>query len=422
MAKARKSSLGLLRTVTDSDGHVIHQVGLAQKKVKGVILAAAAQIATISKSAIAISQLSGELYWLCITDNGRVLPGYDRIGNAAEIIKAFQEFEEDYQVSYMQLLMTSDVAQALRVRHGVEDINPLDILAEQVPTDAIKLKNLAGISNTTMLGAAIGILLVGGGGYWKYTEELRQRALEEQLALEAFEAESREKARLAGLTKGPTDEEILAKAREEEVTWLRDSFNSRSLINALKHMYVMTSRMPLQQGGWTLDSIVFAGSNPQELRTTWKRNGGTLASLKDGLEGQGAVSFSNDFSQASASHKISLGNRGIEDIEHFIPERGLRQHQLVDLFIAEGFPFSISTVTTTQRPSNIKGLKDKTLENVPQLFVKKWSFGLSGKNKDSFVKLMSLLQNVENMTPDSVEVVRTGGDFSWKFTGILQDL
>jgi hypothetical protein len=422
MAKARKSSLGLLRTVTDSDGHVVHQVGLAQKKVKGIILAAAAQIATISKSAIAISQLSGELYWLCITDNGRVLPGYDRIGNAAEIIKAVNEFEEDYQVSYMQLLMTTEVAKELRIRHGVENINPLDILAEQPATDAIKLKNLAGLSNTTMLGAAIGILLVGGGGYWKYTEELRQRAIEEQLALEAFEAESREKARLAGLSKGPTDEEILAQARVEEVTWLRDSFNSHSLINALKHMYVMSSRMPTQQGGWTLDNIVFNGSNPNELRTTWKRNGGTLAGIKQGLEGQGTVSFSNDFSQASASHKISLGNRGIEDIEHFIPERGMRQHELVDLFIAEGFPFTISAVTTTQRSTNIKGLKDKTLENVPQLFVKKWSFGLSGKNKDGYVKLMSLLQNVENMTPESVEVVRTGGDFSWKFTGILQDL
>jgi hypothetical protein len=263
---------------------------------------------------------------------------------------------------------------------------------------------------------------VGGGGYWKYTEELRQRAIEEQLALEAFEAEAREKARLAALSKGPTDEEILAKAREEEVTWLRDSFNSHSLINALKHVYVMSSRMPTQQAGWTLDSIIFAGANPEELRTTWKRNGGTLAGLKQGLEGQGAVSFSNDFSQAGASHKISLGNRGIEDIERFIPERGLRQHQLVDLFIAEGFPFSISAVTTAQRPSNIKGLKDKTLETVPQLFVKKWSFGLSGKDKASYVKLMSLLQNVENMTPDSVEVVRAGGDFSWKFTGILQDL
>lgn len=422
LAKSRNSPMGLLRTVADSDGHVAHQVGLANKKVKGAILAGAAHIATISESAIAISRLGGDLFWLCITDNGRVLPGFDKIGSDSEISKAVTEFLEEYQLAYMQLLMTRDVAQELRISHGVEDVNPLDMLAEKQPTDAIKLKNLAGLSNTTMLGAAIAIVLVGGGGYWKYTEEIKQRALEEQQALEAFEAESREKARLAALNKGPTDEEILAKARAEEVVWLRDSFNTHSLINALKHVYVMSSRMATEQGGWTLDSIVFNGGSPEDLRTTWKRNGGTLENLKKGLEGQGSVSFSGDFSQATASHKISLGNRGIEDIEQYIPEQGLRQHQMVDLFIAEGFSFTIASANNAQRQANIQGLKDKTLESVPQLVVKKWSFALSGQGKDGFVKLMNLLQHVENMTPEAIEVGRTGGNFAWKFTGILQDL
>lgn len=421
LAKARKSPLGLLRTVTDNDGHVIHQVGLAQKKVKGVILAGAAHIASQAGSAVAISRLDDQVFWLCITDNGRVLPGYDKIGTQGEISKALSDLEEDFDFAYMKLIMLQDVADTLRFRHRVTDENPLDLLTEQ-PTDAIKLKNLAGLSNTTMLGAAIVILLVGGGGYWKYTEEIKQRALEEQLALEAFEAESREKARLAALNQGPTDEELLARARDEEVIWLRDSFNTHSLINALKHVFVMSSRMDTQQAGWTLDSIIFNGDAPQELRTTWKRNGGTLGSLKKGLEGKGSVSFSNDFTQASASHMINLGNRGIEDIESFITRRGLRQHQLVDLFIAENFPFSISSATSQTRNQPIQGLKDKTLESVPQLIVKKWNFTLEGHDKDGYMKLMTLLQNVENMTPDSIEIVRTNGDFVWKFSGTLQDL
>lgn len=422
LAKARKSPLGLLRTINTGDGQVIHQAGLAQKKVKGVILAGAAQLANISPSMIAIDRLSDELYWLCVTDNGRVLPGHDAVASDSEVKRLFNDLAEDYQLDYMRLVMTEEVAQTLSIGRVVENISPLELLETTPPGDNLKLKNLVGVSNTTILGAIIGIMLVGGGGYWKYTDQIRQREYEEQMALEAMEAEAAEKARLAGIKKGPTDDEILAKAREEEVGWLRDEFNQKSLINALKHVYVLGSTMATRQDGWELQGISFNSENVRELRTSWKRDGGNLKGIKDALAGKGNVFFSPDFKQANASHKISLGDRGIQDIESFLKTRGMRQHTLVDIFLAENVEFGITVTTKTERKSTIEGLKDKTLEGVPQLTVKKWLFAISGQDVDSYIKLMNILQQVDNMTPETIDVSRVDGAFVWKFTGTLQDL
>lgn len=422
LAKARKSPLGLLRTINTGDGQVIHQAGLAQKKVKGVILAGAAQLANISPSMIAIDRLSEELYWLCVTDNGRVLPGHDAVASDSEVKRLFNDLAEDYQLDYMRLVMTEEVAQTLSIGRVVENISPLDLLETTPPGENLKLKNLVGVSNTTILGAIIGIMLVGGGGYWKYTDQIRQREYEEQMALEAMEAEAAEKARLAGIKKGPTDEELLAKAKDEEIGWLRDEFNQKSLINSLKHVYVLSSTMQTRQDGWELQGISFNGENLRELRTAWKRDGGNLKGLKDALAGKGNVFFSSDFKQANASHKISLGDRGIQDIESFLKTRGMRQHTLVDLFLAENLEFGVTVTTKTERKSAIEGLKDKTLEKVPQLTVKKWLFAISGKDVDSYIKLMNILQQVDNMTPETIDVSRVDGAFVWKFTGTLQDL
>ena len=422
LAKARKSPLGLLRTINTGDGQVIHQAGLAQKKVKGVILAGAAQLANISPSMIAIDRLSEELYWLCVTDNGRVLPGHDAVASDSEVKRLFNDLAEDYQLDYMRLVMTQEVAQALSIGRPVEDISPLDLLETTPPGDNLKLKNLVGVSNTTILGAIIGIMLVGGGGYWKYTDQIRQREYEEQLALEEMEAEAAEKARLAGIKKGPTDEEILAKAKEEEIGWLRDEFNEKSLINALKHVYVLSSNMPTREAGWELQGISFNSENTRELRTAWKRDGGNLKGIKDALAGKGNVFFSSDFKQANASHKISLGDRGIQDIESFLKTRGMRQHTLVDLFLTENLEFGVAVTTKTERKSIIEGLKDKNLESIPQLPVKKWLFSITGKDVDSYIKLMNILQQVDNMTPETIDVSRVDSAFVWKFTGTLQDL
>lgn len=422
MAKARKSPLGLLRTINTGDGQVIHQAGLAQKKVKGVILAGAAQLANISPSMIAIDRLSEDLYWICVTDNGRVLPGHDAVASDSEVRRLFHELAEEYQLDYMRLVMTEDVAQTLSIGRIVEDISPLDLLEKTPPGDNLKLKNLIGVSNTTILGAIIGIMLVGGGGYWKYTEQIRQREYEEQMALEAMEAEAAEKARLANIKKGPTDEEILAKAKEEEVGWLRDEFNQKGLLNALKHVYVLSGSMPTRQQGWVLEGISFNGESLKELRTAWKRDGGDLKGLKSALQGKGNVFFSSDFQQANASHKISLGDRGIQDIESFLKTRGMKQHTLVDLLFAEKLDFGVTVTTKTERQSSIEGLKDKSLEKVPQLIVKKWLFAISGTDVNSYVRLMAILEQVENMTPETIDVSRIDGAFVWKFTGTLQDL
>lgn len=424
-AKNRKSPLGVIRTVDIGDGQTLSQVGLSHKKFSGVVHSAAAHLASIYPSMIAIDRISDDLFWICVTENGRVLPGHDTPASDSEIKRIFSELAADYQIDYMKVIVPGTIADMFGIPVEYEDVSPLSLLEGAEGVDATKLKNLAGISNTTYLGAAIGALLLSWFGYMKYADYLRQVELERQLALESMEEDARiqaENERLARMRDKPTDEQLLQRAREEEVVWLQNDFNSNPINGVLSSIYRIASQEPGYVKGWKLQGFGFDQLDLRAISSRWLRGNGKLSDLDAHYQGKGSVAFSADLDAAVVGHPMALKDQGIVDILDYIKTYGLDYKQVSDRLIDKRMSFKVSIVPDVTRKETITGLSNKTLEGTPQLMMRKRKFEITGETKSSYVELMKILEPAHNMLANSILISRVDGGFSWKFTGTLNEL
>lgn len=424
-AKNRKSPLGVIRTVDIGDGQTLSQVGLSHKKFNGVVYSAAAHLASMYPSMIAIDRISDDLFWLCVTENGRVLPGHDTPASDSEIKRLFAELAADYQIDYMKVIVPKAIADLFGIPVDYEDISPLSLLEQPDGVEVTKLKNLAGISNTTYLGAAIGVLLIGWFGYMKYVDHLRQAEIDRQLALEAMEEDARiqaENERLARLRDQPTDEQLLQRAREEEIRWLQADFNANPVNVVLSNLYRVASQEPGYMKGWTLHSFIFDSADLKAVSSRWLRGNGRLSDLEAHYAGKASVAFTSELDSATVGHPISLPDQRIVDILDYLKTSGLDYKQVTDRLIDKRLKFKVSITPDITRKETIAGLVNKTLESTPQLMMRKRKFEVTGETKSSYVELMKVLEPAHNMLVTSVLINRVDGGFSWTFTGILNEL
>lgn len=424
-AKNRKSPLGVIRTIDIGDGQKLSQVGLSHKKFSGTVHSAAAHLASMHPSMIAIDRISDDLFWICVTENGRVLPGHDRPASDSEIKRIFSELAADYQIDYMKVIAPMAVADLFGIPVEYEDISPLSLLESGAGVDSTKLKNLAGVANTTILGAAIGVLVVGWFGYMKYTDNLQQQEIERQLALESMEEDARiqaENERLARLRDQPTDEQLLKRALEQEIQWLQADFNANPINSVLGNIYKIGGSLPGYVKGWRLQRIGFDALDLKSISSSWLRGGAKLGDLDEYYQGKGSVAFTSDLDAALVGHPLNLRDQEIVDILDYLKRSGLDYKQLADRLIAKRLEFKVSIVPDVTRKETIMGLANKTLEATPQLMMRKRKFDISGETKSSYVDLMKALEPAHNMLITSVVVNRIDGGFSWTFSGILNEL
>lgn len=424
-AKNRKSPLGVIRNVDIGEGQKLSQVGLSHKKFNGVVHSAAAHLANMYPEMIAIDRISDELFWICVTENGRVLPGHDTPASDSEIKRIFSELASEYQIDYMKVIVPRDIAELFSIPGDYDDVSPLTLLEQSANVDATKLKNLAGVSNTTYLGAAIGILLVGWFGYMKYGDYLREKEMERQLALESMEEDARiqaENERLERLRQQPTDDQLLQRAREQEIHWLQSDFNTNPLNAVMGTLYQISDSEPSFVHAWKLQGVAFDSLDLKTISSRWIRGKGKLSDLDKYYEGRATVAFSSDLEAGVVGHSINLQDQGVADILDYIKTSGVDFKVVSDSLIKNRLPFKVSIVADLTRKETIVGLTNKTLEGTPQLMLRKRKFEITGTTKTSFVQLMKTLEPVHNMLATSILISRVDGGFSWKFTGILHEL
>jgi hypothetical protein len=424
-AKSRKSPLGIIRTVSFDDGQQMAQVGLSHKKFGSVVYSAAAVLANQYPMMIAIDHIRDDLYWICVTENGRVLPGHDTAATDSEIKRIFHEWTAEYQLDYMKVIVPEEVARKFSIPKPYTDQSPLKLLEDAGRIDTTKLKNLAGISNTTYLGAAIGVLLVGWIGYTKYGDYLHDQEVQRQIALEAMEEDARaqaEKERMERLRQQPTDEQLLERARLQEITWLQEEFNANSMNSVISAVYTTAEAEPTVISGWKLQGMAFDQADLKSVSSKWERGNAKLSDLSAHYKGKGATAFSPDLISGLVAHPINLQGRGVTDIMAYLKTSSMDYQRVADRFIENRLVFKVAIAAESTRKETIMGLANKTLEGTPQLQLKKRKFDISGTSKTSFVKLMKALEPVHNMLPNTIMISRIGGGYSWKFSGTLYEL
>lgn len=428
-AKQRGSKLGTLRTVAIEDGPTVSQVGLCHsKKVKGAFYSAAAHLANIHPSIIAIEQLEDDQFWFCVIGEGRVIPGYDVITSGTEIRNMFQELSASTSLDYMKMLMTSRVAMELSLDDdGLDNLinqSPIEAMSEEAVAENTRIKNLIGIPNTVYMGLALVVLVGSFGGFMKYQEVQKQRELEALIAMEAMDLNKIEKEVTVEkvIDQGPTDDELLRRARQQEIEWLRDDFNSLNAMPALKHFYFMVKELPRYKAGWKLDRITFVSNSPKTLTAQWSREKyGTPYSIREAFGSDVSVSFTPEMNVSRTGHKISLGSRGVEDILGYIRSKGQNNQVFATDLMNNSLKFTATVKNLEQRRESIAGLKNKAFERMPQLSMRIREFQITGDSLDGFVSLMDVVQRANNFLPELINLERVQDGISWKVTGSLYE-
>jgi hypothetical protein len=427
-AQARKCNLGVLWSVSVEDDEglsskIVHSLGLCHSKFKGPIYSGAAALAMAQSSVIGIEKLDDDLFWMIVTENGRVLPGYDSLGSEAEVKRKLTELALDIQLDYMQSYMTSEVASLFNIYESIEE-SPLALIGKSTISEAMRIKKLSSIPRAVYLGA--GIVALGGGlfGYMQHLEAEKQREYEAMIAAEAQSLDTIEQEVTVEkvIDKGPTDADLLRMARQEEISWLRDDFNKVNRLPAMKSILLNFISTPLSVNGWNMKEVVYSNERPDAISIVWSRTYGSPSSLKRVMKGRANTGFTPDFEKASSTVKINIGSPGIEDILQVINEKGIGHQDFVSRLIEYGLKFDASVTESRQRKESIAGLKDKALENMPQLEIASRTIFIESDKIEDFVVAMSALENADNYLIDRMTFFNQGaGKVNWKIEGKLYE-
>ena len=427
-AQARKCNMGVLWSVSVDDDEglsskIVHSLGLCHNRFKGAIYSGAAALAMAQSSVIGIEQLDDDLFWMIVTENGRVLPGYDSLGSEAEIKRKLQELALDIQLDYMQSYMTAQVAQRFSIDESIDE-SPLNLIGKSTISEAMRIKKLSSIPRAVYLGA--GILALGGGlfAYTQHLEAEKQRELEALIAAESQNLDNIEQEVTVEkvIDKGPTDADLLKMARQEEITWLRDDFNKVNRLPAMKSILLNFISLPNSANGWDLKEVVYTSDRPDAISAIWKRTFGSPNSIKEVMKGRANTGFTPDFSQASSSIKVNIGNPGIEDVLKIINENGIGHQDFISRLVEKSLPFDASVSESKERRHPIAGLKDKALENIPQLEISSRLISISSDKIEDFAVAMEVLEPADNYLIDRITFFNQGaGKVNWKIEGKLYE-
>lgn len=399
LAASKKCPLGIFWSVSvDSD--VVHSVGLSSLKVKGTVYSGAAAVARADNGVIGVEQLDEDMFWMVVTESGRVLPGYDIIGSAAEINHKIKELAMDVELAFMAQYAEEGVA----LNFGLEEAkgeSPFSLIQRLGINEGMRLKSMAGIPRAALMGGGLVLFGVAAFGYMQYAEHQRQlefeRLLAEEEAAGGFKPIDQEVTVEKIIDRGPTDADILRSARQEEIIWLQEDFNKVNRIPLLREMMDITLSVPLEKNGWVLKEVVYDSRNPSRVGVVWNREWGTPNGLREMMLGRGQTTFAPDFLSAVTMMRSDAGSPNIRDIMEAIKNNSLKHQDFASALIESGVNFTSALTENAERKEVIKGLKNKALETMPQLELTSREFMINGEDYSTFAGALDLIKKADNL-------------------------
>lgn len=427
LSQSRNCPMGVLWSVAVSDSEVdanaavIHSAGLSHKKFKGVVYSAAAALAKSQDSIIGIERIEDDIFWMVVTQDGRVLPGYDFIASESEVKRKLQDLAIDTQLDYMQFYMSHDIS-AIFGLDGSIDESPFSLIGESNIDDSMRLKKMSGIPKAVFMGIAVAAAGAGLFGFKKYDEMKKAEELRLMIEEEEWLKRNLEEERLrAESSKAPNDPDILRQARAEEIRWMRDDFNSVNLLPAMKYMLLTMEGIPMQHDGWSVDGFIYSRSAPGMVNIMWDRQGGSPRSLTELMGSQASIGFTPEFDKANTSIAVDLGSRGFRDIMEIVKRKGMHNQELVSQLVEYGYDFSTAVNENNERKETIKGLTNIALQDYPQLEVASRNFEITGDDLPSYVMLISIMESADNFLLERIVFSGYANTFNWVIEGNLYE-
>lgn len=405
------------------------QVGLTDDVLAKGKLAAASIVASLDENVIHVEELEDHLYWICAVANHEVIGGYDKVVSYDVLI---QELDDAYAfmanvLDTTTLRLPDEIAMATNVEvdeyltfeeivKGLESGKDKKNLTKhqigkmrKLPRALFLFMGFVGVCSTA------GFLMIGGD---------KKVVLPEDYNLVNTAPVTVES--VATSKKEATQDELLEKAREEELAWLERDFESQDPVKINNSLVRFVASIPHVIGGWELKGMRYDRENPRLIEVAWSNLGnGTSLTLKESL-GQFAGSYQFDLkgSRAKSFHtSVNQSTRNYDNyrnIMEFIKDKHYNHDELMhDLQILQ-YRWEMNYHAVTPRPVKISGIKDASLAVTRQLNVDVKDFKISGSGILSLQTVNSIFEKAKTALIQRIEITNNNG-IQWTVIGELYE-
>lgn len=405
------------KTVTD--GVTRTQVGLSDERIHAGMISAAALLADIEDSLILIEEVGSNSYWICAIADNQVLVGSDIIiekdelyQSTTDIIKIFTD-----SGSEIKLCVSRELADFIGV--GVYKEDTFASLVEKSRTNNVAktfkkytIKGVKGIPRSAILFLVFASLCGGLTYYTISSQNAQESELERQQAIDET---------MVIVKKEPSQEELLAKALEEEKVWFTKMLISQNSPSLMNDMNTFVRSISVNQAGWTAISASYSSENPDDVTVKWKKAvGGTALTLKSSIK-YDSISFNVNGDEATSSHKvISKKPRDIKDGIEFIKQVKYTYQELMHDMELLGYQYSFGVGQPTERPQPIAGIKDPALASARQLNIKTKTFILNNSGLMKMNLIGSLMNKAKSAAISKI-TIQLNEDYIWQLSGEIYE-
>lgn len=413
-------SFGLVRKI-ESEDDVIYQAGFyPDKEVKGMY-SAAAILADIIENALVIEEIGEDEYWICAVADSEVLPGGDLISSREEISHNIEDIFNNLSegLEGFTSYMSANISLMTGINHdyeyglaGIINNADQDLLKKELPRCKIlpigsSKRPIILLGGFIVTACIAGYVFVGSNDS-SYNSHVERDSEVLELVL---------------AKRGPSKEDILQAAYDEEVQLLREKLSSQDPGMIIKSAIKYVRSMPYHAGGWIPISASYNRNIKGSLSISWARDyQGTPTTLRDAMQGKGSVSVDINAAGASSRHDvISEGRKDLpKDIDKAMSNVEYNHTMLSHQLIRKEFSWSFVRKPSRERASEIKGIDDKELSSQSQLIAPYIEFKVNGLGLNRLEELSRELDKVDYLIINNFNI-DINADSSWRINGEIYE-
>ncbi|WP_415912601.1 type 4b pilus protein PilO2 [Neptuniibacter sp. QD37_11] len=384
------------------------------KSAVGSLSAALAFAEAIQEGeAILIHKIEDDLFWITASLDGALLPTGDKVVNAEELSTVLQDVAQDLG-EQVQMYVSPEVAEELDI--VADDIDFEEILQSiaNCENDSYLIKKLTGMN--PLIGVIGGIVILGVAGLWGYENFIKTTD-----AVPVIEGQS---VAIDGLIEQTQNQdELFAKAKEQEIEWLKVDLKKFEPAAAMAAGEEILKTQDIFSGGWKIKTLSYGPQLPNTFVKTYERKPGatplTLDAANDGKD----IVYALDASTATVYQPhIFETSRMLDDPEAFIGGNTYGRKQLMHDMIQGAYGEWALTpiVDDGQRKEAIPGIQDPTLARQKQLVLPKLGFEIKESGYGKFASLSKIMTNDKPITITEINF-ELGDELIWSVKGELYE-
>lgn len=409
-------NIGIIRKSVHGE-HTTHQLALSSDEDDKGLISAAGVFATLEENALIVESLGDDLYWICGSSGYAVIPGSDVVVSESDISAQISDIYGVIQenIELFKIYVSSDVSLATGI-DGTHSYTFEQVLEahegelDKKILNSLKIKQIRTKVSPAVLLCAF-LMVVAGGGYVAIGGG--ESYYENESPDNTFEI----------IRKGPTQQELLAKAYDEEVQWLLEDMGDHNPNEIIRLTAEFVSVTPMNVMGWDAMRVFYNASNPGYIQISWERGElGTPLDLKRFWGDRAGFSVNETGSSVTTSHKIEDVNKRTahEDIVGAIALAKYKREDLVNDLINENFEWQISTPEKELRRESIKDINDPVLASTPTLNINKKDFNVSDNGIERAVRVSNVVGSLEFVSIKSVDF-ELSNDYKFTISGVIYE-